>query len=110
MIVCISTYVRALTDEDEPLLREHFAFIDQQYREGRLIASGPRVPRCGGVIIARGADLAAVERLLAYEPLARERLATYALFAFRATRGASRELCEASFEDAVPIQADRCAL
>lgn len=109
MIACISTYARALTHEDEPLLAQHFAFMDQQYQHGLLVASGPREPRCGGVIIARGDDLAAVERLLTSEPLAREGLATYALFVFRATRVASRELCEASFEDAPPTEEDRCA-
>jgi len=108
MIVCVSTYRRELSQDDDTLLAEHFAFMDTQYEGGRLIASGPRIPRTGGVIIVRGDDLASARLLLAHEPLAREGIATYLLFPFRATRASGPDLLDADTQPQRPTEVDRC--
>jgi uncharacterized protein YciI len=94
VIVCISNFTRELGDGDESLLSEHYAFMDEQYRQGALVASGPRMPRTGGVIVARGVDVAQVERLLSEEPLARAGIAAYDVIPFTATRAASVDLLD----------------
>jgi uncharacterized protein YciI len=94
VIVCISNFTRELGDGDESLLSEHHAFMDEQYRHGALVASGPRMPRTGGVIVARGVDVTQVERLLSEEPLARAGIAAYEVIPFTATRAASVELLD----------------
>ena len=94
MIVCISNFTRELGDGDESLLSEHYAFMDEQYRHGALVASGPRMPRTGGVIVARGVDVTQVERLLSEEPLARAGIAAYEVIPFTATRAVSVELLD----------------
>ena len=92
--MCISSFTRELRDDDESLLREHHDFMDEQYRQGALVASGPRAARAGGVIVARGVDVAQVERLLSEEPLARAGIATYDVIPFTATRAASVDLLD----------------
>src|SRR3954462_14894710 len=51
MFVLLLTYVRPLEDVDA-LMRDHMAWLEQQYAAGRFIVSGRRVPRTGGVIVA----------------------------------------------------------
>ncbi|MDF3055684.1 MAG: hypothetical protein K0Q74_1591, partial [Gammaproteobacteria bacterium] len=42
--------------EIEKHLVSHREFLDQQYKKGFLLMSGPKDPRTGGIIIALGND------------------------------------------------------
>ena len=55
MFVLLLTYVRPLAEVDA-LMREHVAWLDEHYAAGRFLVSGRRIPRTGGVIVARGDD------------------------------------------------------
>src|SRR4051812_10956549 len=67
IFVLLLTYVRPLEDVDA-LMSEHMAWVRQQYEAGHFLVSGPRVPRTGGVILARGDDREAIEALAASDP------------------------------------------
>jgi uncharacterized protein YciI len=81
MFVIIVEYVKPLEQVD-CWLEEHRAFLRENYANGRFIASGPRVPRKGGVILARGGDRAELERILDDDPFKREGVAGYTVLEF----------------------------
>lgn len=64
---------------------DHMRWIKQQFEAGAFLASGPKVPRDGGVIIALGDDRAAVEALVATDPFATQDVAEYRITEFQAT-------------------------
>lgn len=61
------TYNVPLT-EVEPHLDAHMDFIAQGYAQGRFLASGAKVPRTGGMIIAIGSERSEIEALMAQDP------------------------------------------
>ena len=69
-------------------LEAHVEFLDAGYREGAFLASGPKTPRTGGVILARAANREALDTLLARDPFMREGVARYTVTAFTARRTA----------------------
>ncbi|MEC7963466.1 MAG: YciI family protein [Pseudomonadota bacterium] len=54
-----------------PHLDAHMAFVAKGYEDGLFLASGAKVPRTGGVIIAQGASRSAVEALVADDPFSK---------------------------------------
>ncbi|OJF13677.1 YciI family protein [Couchioplanes caeruleus] len=87
MFVVTLTYRTDLTQIDEAL-QDHVAWLDQQYADGVFIASGPRVPRVGGVILARNLSREDLERRLATDPFHQRGLADYAVTEFVPARTA----------------------
>lgn len=71
----------------------HRAHLAEQYAAGRLVVSGPQVPRTGGVIVARGGDRAEVDAMMQRDPFIREGVASYRVIEFVA-RAACAELSE----------------
>ena len=55
----------------------HRAFIERNLKSGTFLAAGPAVPWDGGVILAVAADRAAVERLIAADPLVEAGITAY---------------------------------
>src|ERR1700704_5873301 len=53
VFVLLLTYVKPLPEVDR-LMRRHVAWLDEHYAAGRFLVSGRRIPRTGGVIVARG--------------------------------------------------------
>jgi uncharacterized protein YciI len=64
VFVLLLTYVKPLADVDA-LMRDHVAWLNEHYDVGRFLVSGRRVPRTGGVIVARGGDREEIEALAA---------------------------------------------
>ena len=81
------TYVRPLAAVDA-LMQEHVAWLDEQYAAGRFVVSGRRIPRTGGVILARGDDRAEIEALAATDPFVAAGVATCEVIRFRASQTA----------------------
>lgn len=73
-------------EEIEPYIDPHLAFLDEHYASGCFIASGAKVPRTGGVIIATAHSRSALERLLEADPFKKEKLAQYTITEFRPGR------------------------
>lgn len=72
MFVVSLNYLKSLPEVDQHL-EAHVAWLKAQYAAGRFIASGRKVPRTGGVILARGTCRAELESWLAADPFARRR-------------------------------------
>ena len=88
MFVILLTYTQPIEKIDACLV-EHRQFLDRHYASGHLIASGPQVPRTGGVILARGLSRSDLEALLAQDPFQREQVATYEIIEFEPVKKAA---------------------
>lgn len=75
------TYITALETID-PLVAPHMAFIERNYSVGLFLASGAKVPRTGGVIIARGRSVADIEELITADPFHMAGVARYKITEF----------------------------
>lgn len=85
MFVVLLTYRRPIEDVEKHLA-EHVEFLNRQYDAGVFIASGRRVPRTGGVILATGVERAALESILELDPFKREGIAEYEVVEFVPTK------------------------
>lgn len=83
LFVVILTYVRPLGEIDAAG-DDHVAWLQRGYDEGVLLASGRRLPRTGGIILALGATLDEVEARMRTDPLQQRALATAEIFPFQA--------------------------
>jgi len=87
VFVLLLTYVKPLPEVDA-LMREHVAWLKEHYAAGRFVVSGRRIPRTGGVILARGDDRAEIEALAATDPFVRGGVATCEIVQFRPSQTA----------------------
>ena len=87
MFVLLLNYIRPI-DEVDALMREHVAWLNEHYDAGRFVVSGRRVPRTGGVIVARGDDRGEIERIAASDPFVSGGVATCEVIEFRASQTA----------------------
>jgi uncharacterized protein YciI len=85
MFVVLLTYKRPIADV-EKYLNEHIDFLNAQYEAGVFIASGRRVPRTGGVILASGVEKAQLETILELDPFKRKGIAQYEIVEFVPTK------------------------
>ena len=67
----------------------HLAWLDEGYADGLFVASGRRVPRTGGVILARSGDEAALSAFLARDPFMIHGAARCDIVEFAASRTAA---------------------
>jgi uncharacterized protein YciI len=84
MFVLSLNYIAPLSEVDR-VRDEHMAWVAEHYAAGRFIASGARVPRTGGVILARAAPREEIEALVRSDPFSREGVAEYDITEFTAT-------------------------
>ena len=82
MFVVLLSYQRPLAEIDRSM-RAHVAFLEEGYRAGLFVASGRRVPRTGGVILAVSPSREALAALMEHDPFVREGLATFEIVEFR---------------------------
>jgi uncharacterized protein YciI len=69
-------------------MREHMAFVRQQYAVGKFLISGRKVPRDGGIILAIGASREEIETLMKQDPFCKLGLADFRVIEFRASQHA----------------------
>ena len=55
MFIVTLTYLKPV-EEVDALMHDHVEWLKKGYADGLFIASGRRVPRTGGVILARSGD------------------------------------------------------
>ena len=67
MFIVTLTYLKPVAEIDA-LMPGHIEWLDQGYDSGLFIASGRRIPRTGGVILARSGDEQALRDKLARDP------------------------------------------
>ena len=85
VFVLLLTYVKPL-DEVDALMREHVAWLRRHYDAERFVVSGRRIPRTGGVILARGDDREEIEAIAATDPFVKGGVATCEVVQFRASQ------------------------
>lgn len=79
---------KADLSEIDARMKAHMAFLNREYAAGRFIASGRKVPRDGGIILAVGDDKAEIERLMAQDPFVSHGLADVRIIEFRLSQHA----------------------
>jgi len=88
MFVVNLTYIKPL-EESERHLEAHRDFLSRQYAEGIFLASGPKKPRDGGVILASGTiSRNELETILNLDPFRQYGLATYDVIEFTPVKSA----------------------
>ncbi len=75
------TYITSQETVDQ-LVPSHMAFIERGYASGQFLASGAKVPRTGGVIIARGKSVSDIEALITADPFHMAGVAKYRITEF----------------------------
>lgn len=88
MFVVSLTYKKPIA-EVEPHLAAHICYLDECYAKGIFIASGRKVPRTGGVILAKAESRAALEAILQQDPFYLEDVAEFEVIEFIPTKTAS---------------------
>jgi len=87
MFVVSLTYKAELTDVDK-LIEAHVAYLDEQYAKGHFLASGRKVPRTGGVILAKVSSREALDKILEQDPFFKADVADYEVTEFVPTKTA----------------------
>ena len=80
MIIIELTYKKSL-DEVNTLLQEHRDFLERYYSKKMFLASGPKKPRNGGVILAIG-DLSVINKIIEEDPFYQHGIADYRIIEF----------------------------
>ena len=78
----VSLHYTAALDAVDALIPEHVRWLEAAYADGLFLASGRKVPRTGGVILARAMPRAELEQRLAQDPFARHGVANYSITEF----------------------------
>ncbi len=76
-------------DRIDAVLDRHRAHLQIHFDSGVFIASGPKVPRTGGVILAARVERERLDAILASDPFVVEGLVTYTVTEFKTTRVAA---------------------
>ncbi|ADR35402.1 YCII-related protein (plasmid) [Sulfuricurvum kujiense DSM 16994] len=84
MFIVSLTYIKPL-EEVDALLDEHVAYLKEQYALGNFVASGRKVPRTGGVILARSVSREEIETIITLDPFYRHHVAEYEISEFSPT-------------------------
>jgi len=85
MFVIILHYKKSL-EAVERYLAAHSEYLDGLYREKKIIFSGPRVPRTGGVILAHHLTREEAEDQILKDPFYVHGVADYELLECKATK------------------------
>lgn len=84
MFIISLTYTKPLEEVDH-LLQEHIEYLKEQYRLGNFLASGRKVPRDGGIILARAVSREEIETIIRLDPFYRHQVASYKITEFTPT-------------------------
>ncbi len=87
LFLILIDYVRPLSDVDFHI-DAHRVFLTHHYAAGHFLLSGRKVPRTGGVILARAKSLDEVTQWIAQDPFRKAGVASYEIIAWEATMAA----------------------
>ncbi|UOR04457.1 YciI family protein [Hymenobacter aerilatus] len=73
-------------EEIEPLMAPHMTWVDTHYQNGTFLLSGRKVPRTGGILLARAASREAIEAIVAADPFTQADAVRYDIIEFTPTR------------------------
>lgn len=78
----VSLHYIAALDVIDALIPEHVRWLEAAYADGLFLASGRKVPRSGGIILARAMPREQLQQRLAQDPFARHGVADYTITEF----------------------------
>lgn len=81
MFIVLLEYKKPLAEIDR-LMNDHVRWLKGHYASGLFIASGRRVPRTGGVILARSSDVEALRAATLDDPFVANEAATFEIIEF----------------------------
>ncbi|MER3463543.1 MAG: GTP cyclohydrolase [Chitinophagaceae bacterium] len=81
MFIIELTYKVSL-DQIDQYLESHVEFLDEYFASGNFIASGRKVPRDGGIILAIPINRTEVEAIIKQDPFYQNQLADYKITEF----------------------------
>lgn len=81
LFVCLVHYTKPL-EEVSQKLQEHRAYLQKGYEAGILLASGPRNPKDGGIIIGKFASKNEALQFSESDPYVKHNVAEYEIFEF----------------------------
>jgi uncharacterized protein YciI len=88
MFILLLEYTAPL-DAVDRVREAHMVWIREQFEAGRFVASGPKLPRTGGVILARDMPRDELDAVIASDPFTTAGVAAYDVVAFAATTTAA---------------------
>lgn len=74
------------TEEIDKNLDEHMEYIEKYFNTGHFLASGRKVPRDGGIILAKAATRKRIEDIISKDPFNIKGFADYRIIEFKATK------------------------
>ncbi len=74
-------YTSPLTEVDR-VAPEHRSYLAEVFKKGYLVASGPMVPRTGGILWIRAPHRERVEQIVRDDPYARAKVALFEILEF----------------------------
>ncbi|WP_293309150.1 YciI family protein [Pedobacter sp. UBA5917] len=81
MFIVDLKYIVPLEELDK-YMEAHVQFLNKYYDENIFVASGRKVPRTGGIILALAKDEEALKKILMEDPFYTHRLADYTITQF----------------------------
>ena len=85
LFIVVLTYKVSL-DKIDAFKSVHIDFLEIYYAKNVFIASGPQVPRNGGIIIAQCGSKDDLQKILNQDPFAINNLANYEIIEFSPTK------------------------
>ena len=85
LFIIVLKYIGTLKEIDANK-EKHLQFLDIHYNNKIFIASGPQIPRLGGIIIAKSKTKYYLEKILQNDPFAIKNIAEYHIYEFTPTR------------------------
>lgn len=81
MFVIDLKYIAPLAKLDAHMA-EHMKFLRDHYKKNVFVASGRKVPRTGGIILALGSTKEEIEEIMRQDPFCIHQLATFSITEF----------------------------
>jgi uncharacterized protein YciI len=81
MFVILLKYIKPIDIVDKHL-EAHRAFLTKCYAQDLLIASGPQIPRTGGVILSQIQDRGQLDEIISQDPFNINKIAEYTIIEF----------------------------
>jgi uncharacterized protein YciI len=85
MFVVDLNYIAPLETIDA-MMSDHMKFLRKYYKLNAFIASGRKVPRTGGIILALANSIGEVEKIINEDPFIKNKFAEYKITEFRTSQ------------------------
>ncbi len=73
-------------EELDTHMEAHSQYLEKYYKKNVFVASGKKVPRTGGIILARANSVEEVEKIITEDPFHKHQLAEFTITHFLTTR------------------------